>query len=404
VDFDRIAALWFLYEEGFTPPVDEVELALDDHMAFTSEDGRFNTYVGLADTASFLELMDEDANERLFAQNVRTDLRSRVNRGIRETYEKQPDVFWLGNNGIYIICNKVTITGNCARLTFPSIINGSQTLHSLHTSRKRHSCKVLVRILELDVRDDQALLSEIIRRTNTQNTMKLMTLHAHDPLQLNIARFLDQYEIFYERREKEWANEKKRLLHGYHAVKTGELAQWLSAFHADVGIGRAKSGVAELFRSPRYEVLFGGFERNTATKAYRQLIPAVWSGLLVKALARQTSKPKKGLVKSANLILVRALAEAIMDSKTAYRSVDALLKERRFGRRDMPGRLRDRLLGIVTESKKFHRRLERSGEEITFPNVMKNEELVEKLYRTACGKGVRRELARIITGQHERIA
>lgn len=403
-DLARIAALWYLYEEGFTPPSDSIELPLESHWQFSSDDGRFKTYVGLTDVQSFLALMDEDVNERLFAQNVRTDLRSRVNKGIRATYETQPKEFWLGNNGIYIICNRVMISGNVATLIFPSIINGSQTLHSIHTSRKRHSCKVLVRILELDVHDDQTLLSEIIRRTNMQNTMKIMNLHAHDPLQLNIANYLDQYRIFYERREKEWANEKKRLLPGYHNIQMKELAQWLSAFHPKVGIGRAKTGVGELFRSPRYEELFCGFERNTRSLAYRQLVPAIWSGLLVKTLARQTQKPKKGFIRSANLLLVRVLSEAIMETRNAYTTVDELLKEHEFGRYDMPRELQQKLLGIITKARRMQRKWEKDDAALTFPNVFKQDDLIDKIYKRLCGKGVRRELARIIATKSDRIA
>jgi hypothetical protein len=403
-DLARIAALWYLYEEGYTPPADSIDLPLESHWQVSSDDGRFKTYVGLADVLSFLALMDEDVNERLFAQNVRTDLRSRVNRGIRDTYEKQPDGFWLGNNGIYIICNKVMISGNVATLTFPSIINGSQTLHALHTSKKRHPCKVLVRILELDVHDDQTLLSEIIRRTNTQNTMKVMNLHAHDPFQLNLANFLDRYKIFYERREKEWANEKKRLLPGYLHIQMKELAQWLSAYHPKVGIGRAKTGVAELFRGQRYEELFCGFGRNTRSVAYKQLVPAVWAGLLVKTLARQTDKPKKGFVRSANLLLVRVLTEAIMETSNAHTTVDELLKEHEFGRYDMPRELKQKLLKIITEARKIQRKWEGDDPAHTFPQVFKQDDLIDKIYRRLCGKGVRRELAKIIATKSDRIA
>ncbi|MFH1689141.1 MAG: AIPR family protein [Candidatus Eisenbacteria bacterium] len=403
-DLDRIAALWYLYEEGFTPPSDSIEVQLESHWQFSSDDGRFKTYVGLADVQSFLALMDEDINERLFAQNVRTDLRSRVNKGIRATYETQPKEFWLGNNGIYIICNKVTISGNVATLTFPSIINGSQTLHSIHTSKKRNPCKVLVRILELDVHDDQKLLSEIIRRTNMQNSMKIMNLHAHDPLQLNVASHLDQYKIFYERREKEWANEKKRLLTGYLNIQMKELAQWLSAFHHKVGIGRAKTGVGELFQSPRYEELFCGFERNTSSLAYRQLAPAVWSGLLVKALARQTEKPWKGFIRNANLLLVRVLSEAIMETRNAYATVDDLLKKHELGRYDMPPELRKKLLGIITEARRMQREWEKDDPALTFPQVFKQDDLIDKVYKKLCGKVVRRELSKIIATKSDRIA
>src|SRR3990172_3486254 len=187
-DVQNISSLWHLYREGFTPPAEFIELALE--AAPPKEEEGFTTYVGLADVRDFLRLMEDDKNERLFAQNVRTDLRSQINKDIRRTYEEEPDKFWLGNNGIYIVCKNVTSTGNTYKLTYPSIINGSQTLHSIYSSSKRQSCKILVRILKMDVLGNARLLSAIIRWTNTQNPMKLINLSAHDPYQLNIARYL----------------------------------------------------------------------------------------------------------------------------------------------------------------------------------------------------------------------
>jgi hypothetical protein len=150
-EIQRVSSLWYLYSEGFTPPAEFIDLTLESAWHTASEDDEFKTYVGLAEVTGFLHLMDEDKNERLFAQNVRTDLSSKINRAIRETYEKDSDRFWLGNNGIYIVCKKVIPSGNTYHLIYPSIINGSQTLHTIHSSRERHPCAILVRILEMDV-------------------------------------------------------------------------------------------------------------------------------------------------------------------------------------------------------------------------------------------------------------
>jgi len=211
-DINRIAPLWYLYSEGFTPPTEKIDLTLDKAAHTDSAAYGYRTYIGIGDIREFLKLMRDDANERLFAQNVRTNLRSAVNSDIRETYEKEPDIFWLFNNGIYVVCKKVIAVGDTHTLTFPSVINGSQTLHAIAESKKRHACKILVRILEMDVIGKPALLSDVVKRTNTQNAMRLTNLFAHDPLQLHVAMFLNGYNVFYERREREWQNEKKDIL------------------------------------------------------------------------------------------------------------------------------------------------------------------------------------------------
>lgn len=144
-DIQNVSALWYLFAEGFTPPTEHIELELNNWWP-TSVESKYKTYVGLADVLDFLKLMSRDVNERLFAQNVRTNLGSKVNDRIRNTYEKQPEIFWLCNNGIYIVCSEVTSHGNLHRLTYPSVINGSQTLHAIAESNLRHSCRILVRI------------------------------------------------------------------------------------------------------------------------------------------------------------------------------------------------------------------------------------------------------------------
>lgn len=98
-DIQKLSSLWYLYSEGFTPPTEFIELRLESAWHTSSKDDDFKTYVGLAEVRDFLRLMDDDKNERLFAQNVRTDLRSTINREIRATYEKDPDRFWLETTG-----------------------------------------------------------------------------------------------------------------------------------------------------------------------------------------------------------------------------------------------------------------------------------------------------------------
>src|SRR2546426_12413052 len=90
-DIQNIAALWYLYSEGFTPPTEHIDLTLDSSWHTSDARGGYRTYVGLADVRDFLSLMSRDVTERLFAQNVRTNLRSKVNENVRRTYEQEPE-------------------------------------------------------------------------------------------------------------------------------------------------------------------------------------------------------------------------------------------------------------------------------------------------------------------------
>lgn len=400
-DVQNVSALWYLYSEGFTPPAEYIELNLKSAWHTSSEGNDFKTYVGLADVRDFLRLMDDDKNERLFAQNVRTDLRSEINREIRTTYEGDPDRFWLGNNGIYIVCKKVQPSGNTYRLVYPSIINGSQTLHSMYSSSKRHSCSILTRILEMDVVGNPGLLSNVIRRTNTQNPMKLINLSAHDAFQLNVARYLDRYKIFYERREKEWLNEKKAVLLEYYPVNTKDMGQWLSTLHADIGFGRARSRVSELFQSKFYKQIFGDFDKELRSAKYSELALVAWAGLFVKNLVSYFPKRTQAFAKMSQLLLVRTVYDAVHADREVSRIAEKMLSQHRFGRRHIPIPLIRPIKKIVVSFAQMQAKEQVRDTNIDFSNFFKRDDLSRAAFRRCCGSKMTEHISKVLSDQIE---
>jgi len=398
-----VSSLWYLYSEGFTPPTEFIELRLESAWHTSSEDGDFKTYVGLAEIRDFLRLMDDDRNERLFAQNVRTDLRSAINREIRETYEDDSERFWLGNNGIYIVCKKVVPSGNTYRLVYPSIINGSQTLHSIYSSPKRHSCALLVRVLEMDVLGNPGLLSSVIRRTNTQNPMKLINLSAHDQFQLNIARYLDRYKIFYERREKEWINEKKSVLLDYTPVGTKDMAQWLSTLHMNIGFGRARSRVSELFQNKLYEQIFGDFDKDLKSGRYSELARMTWAGLFFKNLVYWLPRKKRGFAKMSHLLLVRFLSEAIRSGPGLNDIVEDMLSLHRFGGRSIPKQLVEPINKTVINFVQLQSKAQEKDPNIDFSNFFKRDDLSRDAFRKCCTPQATKRMSALMTKHLERV-
>lgn len=381
-DIKKILSLWSLYREGFTPPTEAIKLVLENTWYAKSQNG-FATYVGLADVQDFLRLMRDDKNERLFAQNVRTDLRSPINQEIKKTYEKNPEEFWLGNNGIYIVCRAVNASGARFDLTFPSIINGSQTLHSIAASDKRHGCKILVRILEMDVVGNPKLLSEVIRRTNTQNPMKLINLWAHDPLQLNVALYLDKYEIFYERREKEWINEKKNIMPGYLPVKIKELGQWLSVLDPSIGLGRARSRVSELFQENFYDQIFGAFDSELRSQRYKELALAVWAGLLIKSFVRTVPTKRRSLAQIPRLLLIRAVADSIRPDKSLREEVLEALRLHKIGKHKIPGEVVQRFKFALSKFSAAQKKAQLKNSILDYSNFFKLDKYSADAYASA---------------------
>ncbi len=383
IDIERVAALWYLYEEGFTPPVESVAVEFEEVWGRGGKEEKYRNYIGLADVRVLLDLMDEDEHERLFAQNVRTDLRTRINTRIRESYEKEPDLFWLGNNGIYIVCSRADMRGQSLNLVYPSIINGSQTLHALHASRKRHRCRILIRVLEMDVLGERELLSAIVRRTNTQNPMRAMNLAAHDPEQLNVARYLDGASVFYERREREWMNEKRFLLTGYVPVGMKDVAQWIAVCRGLVGIGTARSKVGTLFNPPDYKRVFGTFGEDFGTSAYAVLCRSILAGLIARRGVRRLSATQRGQARIVHLLLVKAIESAISTSARLRGEALELLGERSYKQIGDAAGVRNELRRILTNAVSAQRRAARADAGMDLSNYFKRDDHTAEAYRVA---------------------
>jgi hypothetical protein len=380
-DAPRIAHLWELYQLGFTPPIQKINIQFEKIWHFIAEG--FTTYIGLADVQDFLRAMDRDSDDLLFAQNVRGDLGSNINKEIKKTFETDPLRFWLGNNGVYIICRDVKTEGDNLELSYPSIINGGQTLHSIHHSDKRHEAYVLVRILKLNPGTDDKLLSAVVRRTNSQNAMKYTNLLAHDPHQLNIARYLDSSKIFYERKEKSWTK-KRSSLPGYISIGIKEVAQWLSVLHSDIGLGKARSRVSELFNDKNYKTIFSGYEKDFSSINYKKLDLVVWSGLVIKGVIRSVAKKKKALYSIPQLLLIKAVYDAANGEINATNS----LKKKSYTSPKFLKDLEKTLRPIITKFKIKQKVQQKKDEGIDYSNFFKRDDFSKAAY-LECNKKIK---------------
>ena len=77
--------------------------------------------------------------ERLLEQNVRTFLQFRggVNKGIRNTIQNEPDMFFAYNNGLTVTAESVDFSDNMMQsITNMQIVNGGQTTASLFMTKR----------------------------------------------------------------------------------------------------------------------------------------------------------------------------------------------------------------------------------------------------------------------------
>lgn len=132
----------------------------------------------------------------MFAKNIRYYKGStEVNQGIKEVLKTQPEKFFYYNNGIKLLCKKITkklpySTGNNVglfALEGVSLVNGAQTTGvigavCLENPELIESAKVFVQMIDLgDAENDQAV--QITKLSNTQNRIDSKDFVALDPQQ-----------------------------------------------------------------------------------------------------------------------------------------------------------------------------------------------------------------------------
>jgi hypothetical protein len=127
----------------------------------------------------------------IFSANVRDYLGSRqsdsnINNGIKTTAETDPANFWVFNNGVTILCHRIsarkTKRGTNLHLRGMSIVNGAQTTGALGSFEKDLplSLRVLARFVETD---DTDIVQDIIRYNNSQNKITASDFRSTDGVQ-----------------------------------------------------------------------------------------------------------------------------------------------------------------------------------------------------------------------------
>ena len=160
-----------------------------------SVDAPFKAYYGTIQVSAVGEWYNQYGNQ-LFAKNIRYYRGStEVNQGIKEVLKTQPEKFFYYNNGIKLLCKKITkklpySTGNNVglfALEGVSLVNGAQTTGvigavCLENPELIESAKVFVQMIDLgDAENDQAV--QITKLSNTQNRIDSKDFVALDPQQ-----------------------------------------------------------------------------------------------------------------------------------------------------------------------------------------------------------------------------
>ena len=180
---------------------------------------------------SWLVDLYEQYSGSLMELNVRSFLqqKGKVNRGIRKTILEEPSRFLAYNNGISATVEQIETTRNrngeelITHLHGLKVVNGGQTVASLHRANKMDQCKhlddiaVQAKITVVNSKLLDELVPKISRFSNTQNTINEADFASNDSFHVEVERLSkiiwapgQQYRWFYERARGQYQVAKSR--------------------------------------------------------------------------------------------------------------------------------------------------------------------------------------------------
>ncbi|WP_145140240.1 AIPR family protein [Paenibacillus sp. Y412MC10] len=161
------------------------------------------------------QIVDSKIDLSLLYDNVRGFLGdTKYNKNIIETLKKKHQFFFMFNNGITITAEKIECNSKNSGMKYLfvienfQIVNGGQTIRSiynfLHSNHdldkitKLREAYVLVRLFKTN--KDDSLKNSIAEYTNSQNAISEVDLKSIDNLQIQLEKYLAEYNILYVRK------------------------------------------------------------------------------------------------------------------------------------------------------------------------------------------------------------
>jgi hypothetical protein len=178
----------------------------------------------------------EDFGQKLFEQNVRTFLQFRggVNRGLRNTIETAPEMFFAYNNGITATASAVQFgdNGNINLIKNFQIVNGGQTTSAIYAANKvskidvsNVSVQMKLSVVKESNNQDE-FVSKVAEYANTQNKINNSDFFSNSPFHKDMKDYSTR--IFAPAAEG-----SQRRTHWYYERVRGEYLNnqaYLSAF------------------------------------------------------------------------------------------------------------------------------------------------------------------------------
>lgn len=225
----------------------------------------------------------ERHNTRLLEANVRTFLgvRGKVNKGIAETLDREPEHFMAFNNGLVVVCDEAKVVRcpdgsiGIELLRGLQIVNGGQTTSSLYFAKRdrkdldlshvRVPAKIIVLRQDEEVKRDK-LIADISKYANSQNAVKTSDLSANRPFHVQLEKL--SQEVWRPDGVGRWFYERAAGSYNVLLMREGTTPAKRKALRAQIPKKRviSKNDAAryhEAWRQLPAQVSYGG-EKNLA--------------------------------------------------------------------------------------------------------------------------------------------
>ncbi len=247
----------------------QVELDIRAHF-------RLDDTVVCAISAEEIARLAREANDYLFASNVRNFLKStRINRKMAETLRTLPREFWDYNNGITLVCDDYAITSQKIAVTTPQVVNGCQTVTTIRNvvalegAAKVQAATLLVRVIRAT---QETRRKNITRYTNAQNAVRGKDLYSLEDFQKSVKHDLKKFGYFFEIQRGSAAQmqtKERQSYHGTPALAHCEPVKWDFVIPAIVSV---QAYAASVMMRP--EIAYARSEDLTPLgKYYDELFP-----------------------------------------------------------------------------------------------------------------------------------
>lgn len=250
--------------------------------------------------ASSLKKVYEDFEDGLFEANVRNFLsfRKPINRQIKMEVERGAQSnLWFFNNGIVAVCDGFAITGDKIIAKNLQVVNGGQTIRSIHAALHiDNMTSIVMKLVSIENADTvdteikRSFLNQMAVNSNRQNPISSRDLRANDEIQRRLQEKFKEFGYFYQIKagEEQIDDWKKKLKKDKKSVLNSTIAaSYISLF---LQVTDASSGRMSLAFLPsdegdpviNYDKIFG--DRSLLPIAFKNLFFTWQTQLLIDRL------------------------------------------------------------------------------------------------------------------------